>query len=306
MVISEQRSVSVVITCYNQARFIGEAIESVLTQEYHPVEIIVVDDGSIDNTSDVVARYPGVRYIRQANQGVAGARNTGLRESKGSYVVFLDGDDRLTTGALETGASALDEHPDCAFVFGRCNLITADGSPLPTKHDPYIEHDHYLKLLRSNYIWMPAKVMFRRGVLESVGGFDVSADHAGDYHMYLHVTRNLPVYDHGKVVAEWRQHSANTSRNSVLMLKSALKVLRSQRPYVKGDKRYREAYQAGIRYWEEFYGDPLVEAVRSQVWAHGQRKQGLRNAAQLLRYSPRMFAKHAGRKLYRVVFRIRG
>src|SRR5215212_9690625 len=91
--------VSVVIPCYNQAHFLSEAIESVLAQTHPNFEIIVVDDGSTDNTSEVAARYPGVRHIRQDNQGLAAARNTGLRESKGTCLVFLDADDRLLPNA---------------------------------------------------------------------------------------------------------------------------------------------------------------------------------------------------------------
>src|ERR687890_1245755 len=100
--------VSVVIPCYNQAHFLGEAIESVLAQSYKDFEIIVVDDGSPDNTSEVAARYPGVRCVRQENQGLAGARNTGIRESKGEYLVFLDADDRLLAEALEVGVKNLE------------------------------------------------------------------------------------------------------------------------------------------------------------------------------------------------------
>src|ERR671912_965329 len=108
--------VSVVIPCYNQAHFLGEAIESVLSQTYPHFEIVVVDDGSTDNTQEVAARYPGVRYIRQENQGLAGARNAGIRRSNGSYLVFLDADDRLLPEALEVGLEHLNAHPECAFV----------------------------------------------------------------------------------------------------------------------------------------------------------------------------------------------
>src|ERR671914_179204 len=94
--------VSVVIPCYNQAHFLGEAIESVLAQNYPHFEVVVIDDGSTDNTSEVASRYPGVRCIRQENQGLAGARNTGIRHSSGSYLVFLDSDDRLLPDALDT------------------------------------------------------------------------------------------------------------------------------------------------------------------------------------------------------------
>src|SRR5215213_3125487 len=93
--------VSVVIPCYNQAHFLGEAIESVLAQSYPNFEIVVVDDGSTDDTSEVAGSYPKVRLVRQENQGLSGARNAGLARSEGEYVVFLDADDRLRPEALE-------------------------------------------------------------------------------------------------------------------------------------------------------------------------------------------------------------
>src|SRR5215210_7397761 len=117
--------VSVVIPCYNQAHFLDEAIESVLSQSYTNFEVIVVDDGSTDTTSEVASGHAdaGVRLFRQENRGLAGARNRGLAESKGEYVVFLDSDDRLLGEALAVGVRELKSHPGCAFVAGRCTFI---------------------------------------------------------------------------------------------------------------------------------------------------------------------------------------
>src|SRR5215207_11289555 len=165
--------VSVVIPCYNQAHFLGEAIESVLSQSYPNFEIIVVDDGSPDDTAEVAARYPEVRYVRQDNQGVSVARNSGLARSGGAYIVFLDADDRLLPGALEVGVRELEAHPECALVFGYSNHMAANGTPL-FSYRPHVEGDHYLELLRYNYISPSAVAMYRRDVFDSVGGFDPS------------------------------------------------------------------------------------------------------------------------------------
>ena len=113
--------VTVVIPCYNQAHFLTEAIESVLSQSYPNFEVVVVDDGSTDDTSEVAGRYPQkVRLIRQENRGLSGARNTGIGHARGEYVVFLDADDRLLPEALEVGIEQLEAHPECAFVSGHC------------------------------------------------------------------------------------------------------------------------------------------------------------------------------------------
>src|SRR5215208_7052146 len=125
--------VSVVIPCYNQAHFLGEAIESVLAQSYKDFEIVVVDDGSPDDTSEVASRYEEVRLIRQKNSGLAGARNRGLAEAEGAYVVFLDSDDRLMPEALEVGVRELASHPECAFVCGTLTYISVEGVPTWTE-----------------------------------------------------------------------------------------------------------------------------------------------------------------------------
>lgn len=292
--------VSVIITCYNQARFLGQAIESVLKQTYPRFEIKVIDDGSTDDTSQVVARYSSASYIRQENQGVVAARNKGLQESKGDYVIFLDGDDRLLPNALGISLQHFNAHPECAFVYGRCAFIGVDGSPLPTWRHLEVEKEHYLALLRNNFIWMPAKVMYRRSAFEAVVGFDAAADHSSDYDLYLRISRKFPIYGHDNVVAEWRQHETNTSRNSGLMLRSVLTALQLQRKYVKGDKRYEEAYKAGIRYYQNIYGGPLIDEILASVKTR-QWKRAVQEARVLLRYYPQGLAVNIVRKIYRKI-----
>src|ERR671913_1812143 len=148
----DEGKVSVVIPCYNQAHFLGEAIQSVLSQSYQAFEVIVVDDGSTDDTKEVASAYAledsKVRLVRQQNRGLAGARNRGLAEASGEYVVFLDSDDRLLGEALEVGVRELEFHPECAFVSGHYRAIAAEGSFLWKPYEPPIERDGYLVLLQ--------------------------------------------------------------------------------------------------------------------------------------------------------------
>jgi glycosyltransferase involved in cell wall biosynthesis len=283
--------VSVVIPCFNQAHFLGEAIESVLSQSYSHFEIVVVDDGSTDNTSEVAGRYPGVHCVRQENQGLAGARNSGLYESKGSYLVFLDADDRLLPDALKVGLECLKAHPECAFVSGRYREIAADESHLRGFQPLYhIKKGDYSELLRGNYIGMHATLMYRRSVLESVGGFDTSIEACEDYDLYLRIARNFPIHCHDKVVAEYRQHDSNMSRDSALMLKATLAILRSQRTYIKRHRHYQEAYKIGVRTFQDHYGVLLawemLDHVRERAW-----KQAIRDLLVLMRYYPRVFVR---------------
>lgn len=283
---TEAPLVSVVIPCYNQAHYLSEAIESVLAQTYPQVEVVVVDDGSVDNTVAVAARYPGVRCETQKNGGLASARNTGIRLSNGPYLVFLDADDRLLPGALEAGLKCFEAHPDSAFVSGRFRFIAIDGSNIGDDLGFTIESDHYAAMLRRNYIPMHATVMFRRNVFESVIGYDVSLPACEDYDLYLRITRLFPVACHEAVVAEYRRYGSSMSNNSPLMLKTALTVLKSQRRYTRTSKEYRDAYAAGIEFWSNLFGQPLVEQVRRDV-RRGDWRTVIRNVVLLVRLYPR-------------------
>ena len=276
---------SVVIPCYNQAHFLSEAIESVLAQSYPNFEVVVVDDGSTDDTSEVARRYSKVQCIRQENQGLSAARNTGLGHSRGEYVVFLDADDRLLPIALEVGVGQLESHPECAFVSGHITYIAADGSSLGTPRKKNNVEDHYLRLLRYNPIWTPAAVMFRRTVFQAVGDFDTSVNPTADWDLYLRIARRFPVRNHGEVVAEYRQHGANMTGNPALMLKATVAVLHAQRKHVKGNKRYQKACRTGLRKGQEYYGLLLADEVRADAWKR-EWKRALQGALVLLRYYP--------------------
>jgi glycosyltransferase involved in cell wall biosynthesis len=239
--------VSVVIPCYNQGRYLADAIDSVLAQTYRNHEIIVVDDGSHDETAEVAARYTGVRYVRQDNAGLGAARNSGLRISRGDYLVFLDADDRLLPEALQIGVNGLHVNPDCAFISGHYRYLTADGSFWRQHARPPVEADRFRELLRKNYIGMHATVMYRRQALESVGGFDPKLRSCEDYELYFRVVRGHRVATHDHVVAEYRLHGESLSMNAKRMLDTAIEVLLAQWPQVRENPSYVEALREGIR-----------------------------------------------------------
>jgi Glycosyl transferase family 2 len=283
---AERHVVSVIITCFNQAHFLTDAIESCLAQTYPHVEIVVVDDGSIDNTGELVARYPRVRYVHQANQGVAGARNTGIRRSNGEFVVFLDGDDRLMPDALRVNVEHLIDRPACAFVSGEHRYIDADGQVLAEWARPTVTSDHYVELLKGNYIGCPSAVMFRRAVFAAVGQFDERFVPCEDYELFLRVARRFPVCAHGELTAEYRKHGESASDNPGRMLRAALTTLHAHRPFVKGDPSRASALASGIQYWRQYYGQPLARLARHQLIRRGHRLRGVRALWQLLRWHP--------------------
>jgi glycosyltransferase involved in cell wall biosynthesis len=281
--------VSVVIPCYNQAHFLEEAIESVLSQSYPDFEVIVVDDGSTDYTEKVASSYAAadqrVKLIRQKNRGLAGARNRGLAESRGEYVVFLDSDDRLLEEALEVGVRELESHPECAFVSGRCRFIAADGSPILRLEQEIVAGDPHLELLSAGPILVPA-VTYRRSAFEKVGGFDESYKAAEDYALYYRVASRFPIHFHDAVVAEVRRHEGSMTRDFPLMLRSNLRALGSQRRYVRGKKLHREAYRAGIRFWRDCYAFLTVAQTRAR-FEKREWLPALEGVMALLQYYPR-------------------
>jgi Glycosyl transferase family 2 len=261
--------VSVVIPCWNQAHYLGEAIESVLAQSHPRLEVVVVDDGSRDNSFEVASRYPGVRALRQPNSGVAIARNRGLAATAGEFVAFLDADDRLLPRALEVGVGVLAAQPAAAFAAGRPRDIGHDGRVVREAAQPLVTRDHYLKLLEECFIWSGSSLVYRRGALEAVGGFNERRVAADDYELYLKLARAFPVVCHEEVVTEYRRHGSNTTRSAGLVLSSQIQVLNGQRRHLRGGEE-RAARRLGVRNTRAKQGEALVEraanAWRRREW----------------------------------------
>lgn len=289
--------VSVVIPCFNYAHFLDQAIQSTLDQDYPSIEIIVVNDGSTDDPAAIAAKFPMVRYVTQENRGLAGARNVGLAHCRGELVVFLDADDRLRPGAIAAGARLLEANPALGFAAGYSTLISGGGLPQPTVNRPGCEGDDaYVSLLRRNTIRNPATVLFRRQVVQALGGFAPGVDACADYDLYLRVSRNHPVAFHDVVVAEYRKHGHNMSDNSAQMLRQALAVLRRQRPHLVS-RELRQAYRDGTRNIRIYYGDELVTQIRSRIRRRSEWRPLLRDLAVLFRYHPGGALEEAGRKI---------
>jgi GT2 family glycosyltransferase len=279
--------VSVVIPCFNLAHFLPDAIESVLAQTYPEVEIVVVDDGSTDNTAAVVARYPTVRYIRQENAGVAAARNTGLRSTNGDLLTFLDADDFLSLDALAVGVRALQDHPEAAFVFGYATFLMEDGTEPSVPYRPTFANDYYARLLAGCPIVAPGSVMVRRSVLSVVGPFDPQLHHLEDYDLYYRVARAFPIHCHGHTVVTYRRHGTNaTSSGGRAALRDAMTVLARQHESVRHDPALRQAYRRGRDYWAGHLGMLVVRDVQAEV-ARDRWWPAARDGMTLLRWWPR-------------------
>lgn len=164
--------VSVIIPCYNQGHYLAESIASVLASSLDDYEIVVVDDGSTDGETCRILDhldYPRTRLLRTANGGLAAARNNGIAEARGRYILPLDADDRIAPTYLEKGAAILDERPAVGIVYSRGELFGARSGP--------IEAPSYSlgRMLFSNLIFSCA--LFRRADWEACGGYDPGMVH---------------------------------------------------------------------------------------------------------------------------------
>lgn len=211
--------VSVVIPTYNYAHFVGEAIQSILNQSFRDFEIIVIDDGSTDNTAEVVSAFP-VRYYYQENQGLAAARNSGIKLTQGEYINFLDADDLLTEDTLEKGVEVLDSHPEVGFSYGQALLFDDkrgfDGVIKSSfLHSSTIvdgkEQIRELALF-SNRITI-SSVLARRSCIEEAGGFNVEMRRFQDHHFCIQMAKKFPVAYIAEPLVKYRVHPEALHKN---------------------------------------------------------------------------------------------
>lgn len=252
----DQRSptplVSVVIPCFNQGRFLRDAIASVQTQTYPNIEMIVVDDGSADDTREVATSCQNVRYFYQDNAGLSAARNAGIDKSLGKFLVFLDADDVLYPHAVQDNFRMLAEHPRWAFVAGAHDKVDEWLCPLGDGEETRpVPGDHYKALLRGNFIGMHGAVMYRREVFHAFM-FDTSLRACEDYDLYFRIARSHPIGCHAEKVAAYRRHNANMSGRYLFMLAQVLKVHGRQKSLLR-DADERRAWNEGVDIWRSYY-----------------------------------------------------
>lgn len=188
--------VSVVIPAYNAERCIGEAIQSVLKQSYREWEVVVVDDGSTDRTSEVVAGFgERVRYLRQTNAGAAAARNAGIREARGELIAFLDADDVWLPDKLQLQVAYLDAHPETALVYADVQMQREDGRLLPSylAEKKHAGSGRIFDAVVQEYFIHTSSTLIRRSCLEEVGGFDPALKTAEDRDLWLRLAYRWPV-----------------------------------------------------------------------------------------------------------------
>jgi glycosyltransferase involved in cell wall biosynthesis len=286
--------VSIVITTYNHARYLPDAVKSVLQQDYSPIELIVVDDGSTDHTPGLMVGYPSVRYIRQVNQGLAAARNTGLAHATGEWICFLDADDALLPNAMSTQIRHAANQTTVGFISGGHLIADEDLKPKEEVAAEVRSH-HYKELLQRNYIGMHAAVLYCKSVLQEYP-FDSSFTGCEDYDVYLRISAQHPVITHTQPVAVYRTLRSSMSGNLPMMLRQAHKALEKQKPLLKTTE-HKDAYQKGLHNWNDLYCYAMANEIEQKEMEEEKRRRYLRT---LLKCKPKLYIRHYINKIIRI------
>ena len=223
-----QPLVSIVICCHNRAHLLAQTMESVFAQQYEPVEIVVIDDGSTDNTSELMANYADkIRYYKQENSGAAAVRTAGCRLARGEYIAFQDDDDLMPPDRIVRLHKALCQHPSAVFALGDWALIDADGNLTGNRskfnihvdnEEPVLIQDGYKAVLWPEVTPIPHTTLFRRTDGERIGWFDTRFFHAcEDTDFFARCGQLGPIVYVPKVVSLYRREHTSLCSNTILM-----------------------------------------------------------------------------------------
>jgi len=284
--------VSVVIPAYNAAPFVGAALDSVLAQTEPVGEVLVVDDGSTDETAALVESYgPQVRLIRQANAGVSAARNRGIREARGDWVAFLDADDTWLPGKVAAQTAALRAAPERAMCYSAFQVVDEALRPLriewSDRRGPALED----LLLRGNVVGSVCTVMARRDLLAGLGGFDPALSYCADWDLWVRMAARTEFLYLPEPLVTYRQHAAMMSRGVARLEHDSLFLLRRALadPATPGTLRRRRREVLG-RNWMVLAGSYLTVGLPLSA---------VRCALQALLQDPRQVGRAAGLPLRR-------
>jgi glycosyltransferase involved in cell wall biosynthesis len=224
--------VSVVIPAYNYERYVKQAIHSALHQKYPLLEVIVVDDGSTDNTAELVGELgkadPRVRYIRQKNAGLPAARNTGIRAAKFDYIGFLDADDQWSPEFLQTAMKTFARLPEeFAMVTCRSIVVDAQGEPVRRKlftPDEAVEISVRDILLKTRF--SPSAVVAKTSALKECGYFDETLRSSEDRDMWVRIAARHRVMHNPDRLILFRKHTGSMSTHTDRMKENTRKVFK--------------------------------------------------------------------------------
>lgn len=235
--------VSIIVPAYDCAHFLPDALDSILAQQYPNMEVIVVDDGSSDGSAEIAEAYGSpVKVVRQKNQGPAAARNRGVRESRGEYLAFLDGDDAWLPGKLLAQMEHFASHREVGIVYGRFKRWRMNEEGKYPPMETFISPDNnggiddresgwiYHQLLLDGIIHIITAVI-PRSLFETLGGFDESLRVGEDYDFWLRASRLVQAHKLSRYVALYRISQSSTTRITRIINNEQVVLLRAIEKY---------------------------------------------------------------------------
>lgn len=253
--------ISIIVPCYNQAHYLPATLESILAQDYRLTEIIVVNDGSKDETASVAARYgDSIRYIEQANAGLSGARNSGIRAARGELLVFLDSDDMLAPDYLRLVAEASLARPDVGVFHSGWRYVDEHGRPEEQVDAAELGASPIEALLSGNRFPVHAGVV-RRNIVEDLGFFSEELRACEDWDYWLraaaHGSSFAPVPG---AYALYRRYGGSMSTDYVRMWTAGQQVLGRARERLPDE--YRLLVEEGLTNFRRYLVRRLYQRMR--------------------------------------------
>jgi len=263
---NENPLISVIMPCYNESSRIAEAVCSVFLQTFPNLELIVVDDGSKDDSLEVLQRlsleFEGLKILSQPNQGAGPARNKGLKEASGVYIAFHDADDSWHPECLEKLHAALASHPDAALAYcGWQNRGLSENLCKPFVPPDYEQPDKIEALLKGCR-WPIHAALTRRSVIEVVGGFNERWSSCMDYDLWLHVASFHKIVRVPEVLAYYHHHAGEQITKNRLRI--AHNHSRIQRHFLNEFPKIRQSL--GHRRTREIVEGELLRRGYQSYW----------------------------------------
>ena len=218
---AEHPLITVIIPVYNGGRYLRPALESVFAQTYRPFEVIVIDDGSTDDSAEIAQSFPDVHYIHQPNQGVAVARNNGIAAARGEFFAFLDQDDLWTPEKLKLQIAHMQSHPDVGYTLTRQQFFLEPGETIPTWFRKEL-------LTEVHTGWVLGTLVVRRTAFEQIGNFATGYSAASDGDWFFRAkAAEIPMAVIPELLLLKRIHGANESARAKEILSELRKVVKS-------------------------------------------------------------------------------
>lgn len=268
--------ISVIIPAYNAMDYLPKTVESVLKQTFTDFEVLIINDGSSDGILEWSTSVTDLRIkiISQKNQGLSGARNTGIAQAQGEYIAFLDADDLWAPTKLEKQIRCFEDNPAVGLVYTWTILIDETDKPTGEQCSPCIEGNVWQKIIINNSVGNGSTPIVRRCCFETVGVFARDLSGTADWDMWIRIASCYPFAVVKENLTLYRQHSQNMSKNCQHMIADARKVIERAFQSVPLELLYlrSRAYASFYCYqaWVSIYGGDYKQAIycRQQALLH--------------------------------------